>query len=119
RRLEHNSGWTGWSRAWMICLAARLQDGEMAKEQLELLLERTTLHNLFDTHPRMGGNTTCFQIEGNMGASAGIAEMLMQSHQGYINLLPAKPNNWKKGHVTGLCARGAFEVDVFWDNCVL
>jgi len=119
RRLEHNGGWTGWSRAWMICLAARLQDGEMAREQLELLLERTTLDNLFDTHPRQGGNTTCFQIEGNMGAAAGITEMLMQSHEGYINLLPAKPNNWKKGHVTGLRARGAFEVDIYWNNGVL
>ncbi|ALJ04507.1 hypothetical protein APS56_04845 [Pseudalgibacter alginicilyticus] len=119
RRLEHNGGWTGWSRAWIIGLAARLQDGEMAREQLELLLERTTLHNLFDTHPRRGGNTTCFQIEGNMGATAGIAEMLMQSHEGFIHLLPAKPKNWRKGRITGLRARGAFEVDVNWDNGVL
>ena len=116
RRLEYNGGWTGWSRAWMIGLAAHLQDGELAKEQLELLIERTTLYNLFDTHPRKGGNTICFQIEGNMGATAGIAEMIMQSHQGYINLLPAKPNNWENGHITGLCARGAFEVDIYWKN---
>jgi len=115
RRLEHHSGWTGWSRAWLIGLAARLQDGELAREQLELLLERTTLENLFDTHPRQGGNTTCFQIEGNFGAAAGIAEMLMQSHQGYIHILPAKPNNWRRGHVTGLRARGAFEVDIYWN----
>lgn len=114
RRLEHNSGWTGWSRAWMICLAARLQDPDLALEQLELMLERTTLYNLFDTHPRQGGNTICFQIEGNLGASAGIAEMLMQSHDGFIHVLPAKPANWKNGHITGLRARGAFELDLFW-----
>ncbi|WP_430813839.1 glycoside hydrolase family 95 protein [Carboxylicivirga sp. RSCT41] len=119
RRLENNGGWTGWSRAWIICLAAHLQDGELAREQLELLFEQTTLYNLFDTHPRQGGNTTCFQIEGNMGATAGIAEMLMQSHESYIHLLPAKPDNWRKGHVTGLVARGAFEVDVYWDKSKL
>ncbi len=119
RRLAHNSGWTGWSRAWMICLAAHLQDGELAREQLELLFERTTLYNLFDTHPRQGGNTTCFQIEGNMGAVAGMAEMLMQSHEDFINLLPAKPKNWRKGYVTGLKARGAFEIDVYWNQSKL
>ena len=116
RRLENNGGWTGWSRAWIICLAARLQDGELAKEQLGLLLERTTLYNLFDTHPRKGGNTICFQLEGNMGATAGMAEMLMQSHEGYIHILPAKPKNWKEGYIKGLRARGAFEVDITWRN---
>ena len=116
RRLQHNGGWTGWSRAWLICLAARLQDGELAKKQLELLLEKTTLYNLFDTHPRKGGNTICFQIEGNMGATAGIAEMLMQSHEGYIHILPAKPKNWKNGEIKGLRARGAFETDISWKN---
>ncbi|MDG2357396.1 MAG: glycoside hydrolase family 95 protein [Polaribacter sp.] len=119
RRLANNGGWTGWSRAWLICLAARLQDGEMAKEQLELLFERTTLYNLFDTHPRKGGNTICFQVEGNMGATAGIAEMLMQSHEGYIHILPAKPKNWKNGEIKGLRARGAFETDISWKNSAM
>lgn len=116
RRIDHNSGWTGWSRAWLLCLAARFDDADLALEQLNTLLATTTLSNLFDTHPRQGGNTLCFQVEGNFGATAGIAEMLMQSHEGYIDLLPAKPANWKNGYVNGLRARGGFELDISWKN---
>jgi alpha-L-fucosidase 2 len=114
RRLENGSGWTGWSRAWMICLAARFKDADLAQQQLESMIAQTTYYNLFDTHPRNAGNTSCFQIDGNMGAVAGISEMLMQSHNGYIDILPAKPANWGNGHVKGLIARGGFKIDIEW-----
>ncbi|AQQ72493.1 Trehalose and maltose hydrolases (possible phosphorylases) [Limihaloglobus sulfuriphilus] len=116
RRLDNNGGWTGWSRAWALNLAARLKDGELARQQLQLQLERTTFYNLFDSHPRKGGNTICFQIEGNFGSIAGMAEMFLQSHEDYIELMPAHPSAWKKGYVKGLRARGGFEVDIAWDD---
>ena len=106
-RLSHGGGHTGWSRAWIINFWARLLEPQKAYDNILALQRKSTLPNLLDVHPP-------FQIDGNFGVVSGITEMLMQSHEGEINILPALPKQWADGYISGIVARKGFVVDIAW-----
>jgi len=109
RRLEHGGGHTGWSKAWMINFYARLLDADAAHQNVNQMLSKCMLPNLFDSHPP-------FQIDGNFGFAAAIAEMLVQSHADRVALMPAWPRPWANGSVRGLRLRGGASVEMTWAN---
>ncbi len=108
-RIEHGGGHTGWSAAWLISQYARLENATKAEESLNTVLKKSVSYNLFGQHPP-------FQMDANFGTTAGIAEMLLQSHAGIINILPALPADWPNGKVSGLRARGGYTIDIEWKD---
>ena len=119
-RVANGGGGTGWSLGWLLNMWARLEAGGKAYSTLRRLLTDMTMDNLLDLHPLVAGaRTNVFQMDGNLGGTAGIAEMLLQSYAGEIHLLPALPRQWSRGVVEGLKARGGFEVSMAWSDGAL
>ena len=113
RRLSGGSGHTSWSLAWILCLYARLREEHLAQGMIEKLLRKSTLDSLLTTHPP-------FQIDGNLGYTGSVAEMLVQSHEEWIELLPCLLPCWEKeGRVRGLRVRGGVEIDISWKGAKL
>ncbi|GAA3638597.1 glycoside hydrolase family 95 protein [Flavivirga jejuensis] len=108
-RLSKGGGHTGWSRAWIINFYARLLEGDKAYENILALQRKSTLPNLLDVHPP-------FQIDGNFGVVSGITEMLLQSHNDEVHILPALPSAWVSGSIQGIVAKKGFEIDMKWEE---
>jgi alpha-L-fucosidase 2 len=119
-RLAGGSGYTGWSQAWVLCLAARLRDALLAQQSLDILTTELCSASLLDLHPADDQpDGYVFQIDGNLGAVAGVAELLVQSHEGLIALLKTLPPAWQSGHFRGLRARGGHTIDAQWHEGVI
>lgn len=119
-RLDNGTGYTGWSQAWVLCLAARLRDRQLAERSIGGLLDHLTSRALLVLHPHSGwpeGNV--FQIDGNFGAVAGLTELAVQSHEGAISLLKTLPPSWSSGTISNIRCRGGYQASVSWHNGVL
>ncbi len=111
RRMSAEAGFSGWSVAWFACCFARLRQGDESLDRIAILLKNHVTDSLLDLHP-----PGIFQIDGNFGSTAAMAEMLLQSYRGRIYILPALPSTWPSGRVTGLAAKGGFLVDIAWKD---